>query len=239
VLQELAAIEALGIHYVHFDADLFTVKKQFIYDLCHAMIKHGIKLRWSCNSRADSLDEVELDVMRRAGCFLIGWAIESGSTAVLYRAGKPTSLGRTHEIVAASGRLGITNWGYFQVGLPAETLATIQETIAFSRRLPLDRALFRVATPYPGTPFYTEALEHGWLRFERWEDYGARPVLSYPHLSAEQLDYWARRAARAWARRPGALRMALKGMHRVVLRGRVRSIGDAGIAWNDGGLAHA
>jgi radical SAM superfamily enzyme YgiQ (UPF0313 family) len=176
--------------------------------------------------------------MQQAGCFLIGWAIESGSTAVLRRAGKPTTLGRTHEIIAASCRLGITNWGHFQIGLPAETLATIQETIAFSRRLPLDRALFRVATPYPGTPFYAEALERGWLRFDRWEDYGTRTILSYPHLSAEQLDYWARRAARAWMRRPGALRMALRGMLRVPLRTQPRDINNAGISWSDGGLAN-
>ena len=239
VLQELAAIETLGIRYVHFDADLFTVKKQFIYDLCHAMVKHGIRLRWSCNSRADSVDEVELGVMRHAGCFMIGWAIESGSIAVLRRAGKPTTLGRTQEIIAESYRLGITNWGHFQIGLPAETVATIQETIAFSRRLPLDRAIFRVAMPYPGTPFYAEALERGWLRFERWEDYGTRTILSYPHLSAEQLDYWVRRAALAWTRRPGALRMALKRMFRIPLRARPRGISNAGISWNDGGLANA
>jgi anaerobic magnesium-protoporphyrin IX monomethyl ester cyclase len=238
VLQELAAIEALSIRYVHFDADLFTVKQQFIYDLCGAMIRHGIKLRWSCNSRVDSVDEVELDMMRQAGCFMIGWAIESGSVAVLRHAGKPTALHRIHEIITASRRLGISNWGYFQFGLPAETTATIQATIAFSKRLPLDRALFRVATPYPGTPFYTEALERGWLRFERWEDYGARTVLSYPHLSAVQLDYWVNRAARVWARRHNALRTCLKGVVR--LARRVRSDGDAAtLSWSEGGLANA
>src|SRR5262249_16768717 len=193
-----------------FDADLFTVKKQFIYDLCSTMIKHGIRLRWSCYSRVDSVDQAELEIMHRAGCFMIGWALESGSVAVLRRAGKLTTLDRVHEMIATSSHLGITNWGYFQIGLPAETIMTIQETIAFSKRLLLDRALFRVATPYPGTPFYAEALERGWLRFERWEDYGSRTVLGYPHLTAEQLDYWAQRAARAWEHRPAALRMFLK-----------------------------
>jgi anaerobic magnesium-protoporphyrin IX monomethyl ester cyclase len=239
VLQELAAIEALGIRYVHFEADLFTVKKQFIYDLCRAIIRHGIRLRWSCNSRVDSVDEAELEIMRQAGCFMIGWAIESGSEIVLRRAGKPTRLDHIHETIAASSRLGINNWGCFQIGLPAETLATIQETIAFSKHLPLDRALFRVATPYPGTPFYAEALEHGWLRFERWEDYGSRTVLNYPHLSAEQLDYWARRAARAWARRPGALRTFLKGTIRAAPGARLRSASDTALLWSDGGLANA
>jgi anaerobic magnesium-protoporphyrin IX monomethyl ester cyclase len=211
VLQELAEIEALGIRFVHFDADLFTVKKHFIYELCSAMVKHGIRLRWSCNSRVDSMDQAELKVMREAGCFMINWAIESGSAAVLRRVGKSTALDHIPELIDASRRLGINNWGHFQIGLPAETLTTIRETIAFSKRLLLNHALFRVATPHPGTPFYAEALERGWLRLERWEDYGSRTVLHYPHLSSEQLDYWVRRATRAWARRPRALRALLKG----------------------------
>jgi radical SAM superfamily enzyme YgiQ (UPF0313 family) len=239
VLQELAAIEALGIRYVHFDADLFTVKKQFIYDLCGAMIKHRVRLSWSCNSRGDSVDEAELEMMRQAGCFMIGWAVESGSAAVLRRAGKPTALDRIYETIAASSRLGIFNWGFFQVGLPGETIATIQETIAFSKRLSLDRALFRVATPYPGTPFYAEALERGWLRFERWEDYGTQTVLRYPQLSAEQLDYWVRRAARIWARRPGALRTLLKRTILVAPHARPHSADDTALAWSDGSLANA
>jgi radical SAM superfamily enzyme YgiQ (UPF0313 family) len=234
VLKELAAIQGLGIRYVHFDADLFTVKPQFVYELCAAMLRHGIKLHWSCNSRADSVDEVELNMMRQAGCFMIGWAIESGSVAVLHRAGKPSALGRIQEILTSSKRLGIANWGYFQFGLPAETIATIQATIAFSKRLPLDRALFRVATPYPGTPFYAEALERGWLRFERWEDYGSRIVLSYPHLSAAQLDYWVKRASRTWTRQPNALRRCLKSALRVALRARSHG-GEALHAWNEGG----
>jgi len=53
---------------------------------------------------------------------------------------------------------GIKNWGYFIIGLPGETVDTIHETMVLSKKLPLDIALFHVAAPYPGTPFFFEVV---------------------------------------------------------------------------------
>jgi len=236
VLKELSMLKALGIDYIHFDADLFTVKREFIYDLCDTIMKNGISIRWSCNSRVDSVDEAELQVMKQAGCFMIGWAIESGSEAVLHRACKRITVARIQETVAASHAAGIKNWGHFLIGLPGETAATIQQTIALSKRLPLDRALFRIATPHPGTPFYEEALRNGWLTIERWEDYGTRTVLSYPHLSSRQLEYWTRRARRAWSLRPGPLMTFLKDR---IQTNEIGNTDDDRRSWRDRRLAEA
>jgi anaerobic magnesium-protoporphyrin IX monomethyl ester cyclase len=97
------------------------------------------------------------------------------------------------------------NWGYFIIGLPGETEATIRQTIAFSKTLALDIALFHVASPYPGTPFFEEVAKNGWFRAGvRWEDVNMDEctVIDYPHLSAERLEYWQKRAFREWALRP-------------------------------------
>jgi radical SAM superfamily enzyme YgiQ (UPF0313 family) len=98
------------------------------------------------------------------------------------------------------------NWGYFIIGLPGESEETIKETIAFSKELPLDIALFHVAAPYPGTPFFFQVVENGWFRpGTRWEqvDMDKETVIDYPGLSTEQLLYWQKRAFREWALRPG------------------------------------
>jgi radical SAM superfamily enzyme YgiQ (UPF0313 family) len=98
------------------------------------------------------------------------------------------------------------NWGYFIIGLPRETEETIRQTIDFAKRLPLDIALFHVAAPYPGTPFFFEVVENNWFRpGTRWEqvDMDETTVLDYPGLTAEQLLYWQKRAFREWAMRPG------------------------------------
>lgn len=238
VLQEMYMLKELGMHHIHFEADLFTVKKEFVHDLCNAIIKDGIKLQWSCNSRVDFVDEPELQLMRKAGCFMVAWGLESGSEAVLKRARKGTTVQRIQETIAASHRAGIMNWGYFIIGLPGETAETIQQTIALSKRLPVDIALFHIATPYPGTPFYYEAVENGWIDMDRWEDYDMydHTVLNYPHLSSKDLEYWSRRASREWSLRPGPMKTFLKAATRPDTFGQLMQIGVNHLKWMGGGM---
>ncbi|MEI7646169.1 MAG: radical SAM protein [Chloroflexales bacterium] len=241
VIKEMVMLKELGMHHIHFEADLFTVKKEFVVDLCETIIREGIQMRWSCNSRVDFVDEDLLRLMRRAGCFMIAWGLESGSEAVLKRARKGTTVQRIQETIAASHRVGIMNWGYFIIGLPGETVETIQQTIALAKKLPVDIALFHIATPYPGTPFYYEAVENGWISMQRWEDYDMydHTVLSYPHLSSQQLEYWAKRAAREWSLRPGPMLTFLKGASNPATLGQLWTIGVNHIKWMGGSMGSA
>jgi radical SAM superfamily enzyme YgiQ (UPF0313 family) len=241
VLKELHMLKAMGMHHVHFEADLFTVKKEFVYDLCNAIIKDGIQIRWSCNSRVDFVDADELALMKKAGCFMIAWGLESGSEAVLKRARKGTTVARIEETISASHKAGIKNWGYFIIGLPGETVETIQQTIAMSKRLPVDIALFHIATPYPGTPFYYEAVANGWIEMDRWEDYDMynHTVLNYPHLSSKELERWARRAAREWSLRPRPMITFLKGAANLDTLGSLWKIGVNHLKWMGGSFQQA
>lgn len=238
VLKEMYMLKEMGMHHIHFEADLFTVKKDFVYDLCNTIIKDGLQLRWSCNSRVDFVDEEQLRLMKKAGCFMIAWGLESGSEQVLKRARKGTTTQRIYETISASNRAGIMNWGYFIIGLPGETVETIRQTIDISKKLPLDIALFHIATPYPGTPFYYEAVQNGWIQMDRWEDYDMynHTVLNYPDLSAADLEYWAKRAAREWSLRPGPIKTFLKGATNLDTLGQLWQIGTNHIRWMGGSL---
>ncbi len=239
VLKEMYMLKEMGMHHIHFEADLFTVKKEFVYDLCNTIIKEGLDLRWSCNSRVDFVDEEELKLMKKAGCFMIAWGLESGSETVLKRARKGTTVTRIQETIAASHRAGIKNWGYFIIGLPGETVETIQQTIDLSKRIPVDIALFHIATPYPGTPFYYEAVANGWINMNQWEDYDmySHTVLNYPNLSSKELEYWARRAAREWSLRPGPMKTFLKGAANPDTLGQLWKIGMNHLKWMGGSLS--
>ena len=84
---------------------------------------------------------------------------------------------------------GIKNWGYFIIGLPGETVGDHPATIKFAKALPLDIALFHVAAPYPGTPFFFEVLENNWFRpGTQWEqvDMDKSTVLDYPGLNGRR-----------------------------------------------------
>jgi radical SAM superfamily enzyme YgiQ (UPF0313 family) len=216
LLEEMQLLVGLGVHHIHMYADLFTVNRDQVVDLCRAIIDAGLPVSWTCNSRVDYVDEEMLQLMGRAGCMMIAWGIEGGNEEVLKRAHKGYKMDQAHRALHWAHAAGIKNWGYFIIGLPGETVATIRETIATAKALPLDIALFHVAAPYPGTPFFFEVVENGWLRpGTNWEDVDMNQgtVLDYPDLKAEDLLYWQKRAFREWALRPGPIWTFVKSMN--------------------------
>jgi len=216
ILEELKLLADLGVHNVHMYADLFTVNREQVVELCRLIIESGLKVRWTCNSRVDYVDEEMLQLMGRAGCWYISWGIESANEEILKRARKGYRKEQAIRALRWARAAGIRNWGYFIIGLPGETEETIRETIAYAKALPLDLCLFHIAAPYPGTPFFYEVVENGWFRpGTAWEevDMDQSTVLDYPGLPAERLEYWQRRATREWSLRPGPILTFLKGMN--------------------------
>lgn len=213
ILAELERLVELDVRSVHMYADLFTVSREQVMGLCDLLIKRDLRLRWTCNSRVDFVDPDMLALMSQAGCWMISWGIESGNQEILQRARKGIQLEQVERALRWSREASIRNWGYFIIGLPGETKETIQETIRFSKKLPLDLALFHIAAPHPGSPFFFEVVEQGWFRpGTQWEqvDMDRSTVLDYPQLQAEDLEAWAQRAFRAWALRPGPMLTYLK-----------------------------
>ena len=205
IMAELHLLESLGVHSIHFYADLFTVDREQVMRLCRLIVEQGLRIRWTCNSRVDFVDEELLQSMSRAGCWMISWGIESGNEAILKRVGKGINKAKVRRALEWARAAGIKNWGYFIIGLPGETRETIRETIDFAKQLPLYLVLFHIAAPHPGTPFFFEVVEQGWFRAGTvWEevDMDRSTVLDYPDLGAEELESWARRAFREWALRP-------------------------------------
>jgi radical SAM superfamily enzyme YgiQ (UPF0313 family) len=234
IMEELRVLYKLGIRNIHMYADLFTVNREQVVGLCNLIIKEGMKIKWTCNSRVDYVDEEMLHLMAKAGCWYISWGIESANEQILKRAAKGYRLEQAPRALKWAHEAGISNWGYFIIGLPGETPETIQQTIKFAKGLPLDIALFHVAAPYPGTPFFFDVLENNWFRpGTQWEavDMDRSTVLDYPGLTAEQLEQWQKRAFREWAFRPGPMWTYIKSINSpMVLRSAIE-IGLGALGW--------
>jgi radical SAM superfamily enzyme YgiQ (UPF0313 family) len=219
LVEEIKLLNSYGIYNIHMYADLFTVNRDQVVNLCKLLIQEGLKIKWTCNSRVDYVDEEMMNLMGQAGCWVISWGIESGNEIILKKAHKGYKMEQAHRALTWAHKAGIKNWGYFIIGLPGETVETIQDTMKFSKALPLDIALFHIAAPYPGTPFFFEVVENNWFRpGTRWEevDMDRSTVLDYRYpggLTAEELEYWQRRAFREWAMRPGPILTYLKGLN--------------------------
>ena len=234
VVAEIEMLVKLGVKNIHMYADLFTANRDQVMGICKLIIDRGIKIGFTANSRVDYVDKEMLQMMAKAGCTVLSWGIESANEEILKKARKGTIPERARQSVKWAHEAGIRNLGYFIVGLPGETKETIQETIDFSKTLPLDLAIFHIAAPYPGTPFFFMVMENNWFKpGTRWEqvDMDQPTVLQYSNLSAEDLEREARRAMREWMFRPGPIITYLKSLRNIGALRSAINVGMQQVKW--------
>ncbi len=224
IYKELEYLAEHDVHNVLFLADLFTHDRKGVMTLCDMIIERGLKVRWTCNSRVDTLDEEMARKMKQAGCWLVAFGIESGSQTVLDNVKKDAKIEQARETIEMCARVGLKTWGYFIIGLPGENRQTVRETIDFAKGIPLDIALFHVAMPYAGTEFYFQSVANGWLNTSDWKhfDMNDSSVVGYDDFSAEDILQATKQAFREFYFRP----KQMWRMSRMLLGAR-----DIGMVW--------
>ena len=129
IYQELVYLAEHKVNNVLFLADLFTYNRKGVMELCDLIITRGLKVRWTCNSRVDTIDEEMIVKMKQAGCWLIAFGIESGSQTVLDNVKKDAKVEDAVRTINLCKKHGVKTWGYFIIGLPGENRQTVRETI--------------------------------------------------------------------------------------------------------------
>ena len=153
MMEELRVVSQ-QVDEVFFHTDLFTFRKDYVLELCNRMVQEGLNLNWICNSRVDTFDREMAEAMKKAGCWMISFGIESGNQKVLDLCHKKITLEQSREAVRITREVGIISIGHFVLGFPGETRETLQQTLKFSREVDPDIAEFYIATPFPGSPLF-------------------------------------------------------------------------------------
>ncbi len=225
IYKELEYLAEHNVRNVLFLADLFTHDRKGVIKLCDMIIERGLKVRWTCNSRVDTLDEEMARKMKQAGCWLVAFGIESGSQAVLDNVKKDAKVEDATRTITMCNRVGLKTWGYFIIGLPGENKKTVRETIDFAKSIPLDIALFHVAMPYAGTEFYFQSVANGWLNTSDWKhfDMNDSAVVGYDDFTSEEILKATKQAFREFYFRPKQMWRMSKMM---------MGSGDFGMIWS-------
>lgn len=185
--------EKFKIKDFYFFDETFTVDKKRVIDVCNGLVNRGLKIRWACNSRVDTVDQEMLELMKKTGCWNICYGVESGSETLLNNIHKEITLERAKHIFNVSKKLGLNPSASFMLGLPGENWKTIKETLQFAIKLDPVRAQFVITTPYPGTKLYDYVKKEGLLKkdysFSGYDAYcvDAVPVMSTKEMTAEEL----------------------------------------------------
>lgn len=170
---------------IFFDDDTLTDNVARVEELSRELGKLGVT--WSCNAKAN-VPRKTLEIMKAGGCRLLLVGYESGNQQILHNIKKGLRVEVARKFTQDCHDLGIAIHGTFILGLPGETLETIEETIEYAKEINPHTIQVSLAAPYPGTFLYNQAKENSW--FDGADDLvGAHgeqiAQLSYPDLPAE------------------------------------------------------
>ena len=109
-----------------------ALSPRMLKSLSTRLIEAGADLDWTCCARFEPGISAELlGQMRRAGCRMVLYGLESGSQRVLDRMHKGTRLETAQRILREGKEAGIWNHIFFFFGFPGETEEDARETIQF------------------------------------------------------------------------------------------------------------
>ncbi|MFA5156822.1 MAG: radical SAM protein [Candidatus Omnitrophota bacterium] len=196
VVQEMADIkERLKVNQFLIWSESFTESRDYVVNLCNEISHRKLAVSWACNSRVDKVDLELLRLMKRAGCWMIGYGIESGSQRILDAAKKNVTIAQIESAVDLAKSAGLEVTGHVIFGLPAETMETGLNTINWLKKLKIDFIQVYCAVPWPSTALYKIAQEKGWLATRDWKLYEQNNyIMGMGGITPKQVEYLRRSA---------------------------------------------
>ena len=194
-------IHERGCESFYFDDDTTNVGPNRMIELAEGIKKRGLdKYPWSMMARADCMNDKALEALKDAGLYSIKYGVESIAEALVDSCEKGTNLKKFRRAIEYTKELGIKLHLTFMFGIPEETEETIDETLAFAMDIAPESAQFSLCTPFPGTKFYKQCEDNGWLTTNDWSHFlgSDEAVVSTPWLSAERLQAKYEEAQNKW-----------------------------------------
>lgn len=199
-------IHKYNIQHISFRDSTFTFDEKWIHEFCQLLQDRNLKIDWDCNGRVNLVTTKMLDEMKKAGCSLISYGIESGDQGILDFAHKNLTTEQSIDALKITRKSGIQTLSYIIIGLPGENPQTIRKTINLAIKLDSDYTQFSLATPFPGTPLYDYAREHNLIRpGVIWDDFSPinKAILRTEALNFDELEKALKQAYRSYYLRPG------------------------------------
>ncbi|MBM4286972.1 MAG: B12-binding domain-containing radical SAM protein [Deltaproteobacteria bacterium] len=196
VLEEMEyLVKQYGAQQLLITDDTFTLNTNRLVNICEGMIRRKLNLKWFCFSQASRLNAELLELMQRAGCYNIGFGIESAIPRIQKLIGKPVSLSHCLELVKITEKLGIKSQAFFVFG-HEENLAEIRATIDYANHLNATLVFHNMLVPYPGTKDFERFFSDIPLEEIDWKNFvaiGEKSVLGRSRFNFEKIIYEAYR----------------------------------------------
>ncbi len=157
VCDEINAIHTqYGIKYVSFQEDTFAQNHDWLKEFLNRYMRE-VKKPFVCMLTAEDINENIARKLKTAGCVGALLAVDTGNEKTRNELlGRKTRNDEYIKVAALLKRFGIQISTINLLGLPGETLADAEDTIAFNRRLNVDYPWAMLYRPYPNTALEKE-----------------------------------------------------------------------------------
>ncbi|MBU1030491.1 MAG: radical SAM protein, partial [Nanoarchaeota archaeon] len=138
--------------------DCFTLNRNQVIKICELIIKHKLEITWWCNTRIDLIDEETILMIKKAGCRMINFGIESGSKKTLETINKRINLDQVIPKLKLIKKYQLQSSVNFIFGFPWEKKQDIKETWSFIKQISpyVEFIGATIFLPRPGTKIYKQ-----------------------------------------------------------------------------------
>jgi len=165
-----ALVKRYSLDCVSFREDNFFVSRRRVEAIARRLIDDEVGIRWAASCRINYFAQYTpefVDLLRRSGCALLTFGVESGSDRVLEFIGKGITVEQVGEVARRVHDGGIRGTYHFMGGFPSETEAEFLDTCRLIERLTQVSAdivvrEMSIFAPYPGVGLIPECVARGY-----------------------------------------------------------------------------
>jgi anaerobic magnesium-protoporphyrin IX monomethyl ester cyclase len=184
-----------GVREIHFGDDTFNANRQWANELLDLIIKGGyhkkLVFRVALRVNRKLLDLDLLKHLKAAGVWFVYYGVENGNQAMLDHMRKGITVEEVERAFALTHSVGIKTEAFFIIGMPGETVQTIQDSRNLYNRIKPYWGGYSRAMPLPGTTFTQEVKASGHLLSEDYDEYGpSSMVVKTEALTSGELNEW-------------------------------------------------
>ena len=194
-----------GIKNFFFKSDTFTIDKNWVKDLCNKINNSELKnkIEWVANSRVRPLEYETLKIMKDAGCWLIAFGFESGSSETLKKIKKGATIEDNLKAAELTRKAGLKLYGFYLIGLPWENKDHLEMTEKHIFDTNPDFLELHIAVPYYGTELYSLSKKEGLIKTPIiGQNYFEEASTGTKYLSSQNLINFRRKVIAKYHLRP-------------------------------------
>ncbi len=154
-------VREYGFECVSFSDDTFAIDKKRAIKIAREIKRRKLGISYRVQLRANTSDEDLIKELADSNCIQVDVGVESGSPKILKTLNKGITVEQVEKAFANYRKYGLQSGATFIIGTPGETEEDIEMSRKLAKKINANYTQFFILTPYPGTPLYEYAKEHG------------------------------------------------------------------------------